>query len=159
MLLTVLNVYVATLPTGKKTSATPTPTAILSLSPASVQLVKDQIFSVNIILDPNQESVDAVDAILVYDPNLLEVSGLIPSDLFPNYPVQNYGEGKVQLSAFAVGTTGNPTPVTESGTIGTISLKAKTAGVTKLEFSSECIVVSKGVNVLKSTIGGIYTIR
>ena len=159
ILLTIVNVYINTLPVQPKATATPSPAAILSLSPASAQLVKDQIFSVNIILDPSQESVDAVDAILIYDPNLLEVSGLIPSDLFPAYPVQNFEDGKVQLSAFAVGTRGNPVPVTESGTLGTISLKAKAAGITKIEFSADSIVASKGKNVLKEISGGMYEVK
>ncbi|MBM4401819.1 MAG: hypothetical protein FJ044_01070 [Candidatus Cloacimonetes bacterium] len=159
MLLTFLNVYVSSLTVKQKATATPSPTAILSLSPEQAYLVKDQIFSVNIIFNPGQESVDAVDAVLVYDPNLLEVLGLIPSELFASYPVQDFGEGKIQLSAFAVGTTGNPKPVTESGTLGTISLKAKAVGIAKLEFSSDSIVASKGANVLEETSGGVYTIK
>lgn len=153
VVLTILNVLI-TKKTQFASLAKPVPTAFLILNPETVNLAKDQIFNLEIVLDPGNHQVDAVDAILSYDPDLLEATGLAPAGLFPVYPIQEFAQGKVQLSAFGLTKEGKKMTVSKKGSLGTVTFKAKAqSGETTVSFSPDSIVAAKGESVLAGTKG------
>lgn len=154
---TLANVYVAK--TRIPTSALKTPTATLSLNPTQKSVTKDQTFDVAIILDTKDEKVDAVDAILTYDPSILEVTGLSPGTIFSAYPVKSYGEGKIQLSGFALPEGETPKPFSGKGTLGTITFKALNSGSTKVIFGVSSIIAYQGQNALGKIVEATYTVK
>ena len=151
------------LPTPVSRFPTATPTtelrATLSLLPQTTQVLVNQTFSVDILLDTQDAKVDAADAILSFDPKILSVENLVTGDFFDVFPVVASRSGEVQISALVSPKEGKPQTVSGKGKVGTVFFKGLTPGLAKVDFSSNCVVAEKGKNVLGDSIGGSYTIR
>lgn len=163
IILTVLNVYISqkTPTLQPETSAQRQGQAVLSLDPTTSKVKPTQTFSVSINIDPQGETIDAVDAILIFDSQKLTVQSLTPDTLFPSYPVQKIDNdnGKVQLSAFSVGSEPIPKPVSKAGVLGTVTFQTLSAGTTQITLSSDSIVASQGENVLGSTVNSTINVQ
>lgn len=159
-LITVANVYIANARKILKSKAPPASSATLSLSPQFLTAYETYEFSVEIFLETEKGAVDAVDAILTYDPNYLEVQSLAPGIIFSSYPVSSFGEGKIQLSGFVVDPKKKPQYFSGRGIFGTIAFKAlKPVELTKIEFSPDSVAAVGGENVLSKTSGSEILIK
>lgn len=153
--ITAFNVYVNQRPEPLQptTNAQRVGQAQLSLEPSQIQVKKGESFTLSLQLDPQGEILDAVDAILVFDPKMLKVESLEKGELFPAYPVQviDNEKGQVQLSAFAIGENEVPAPLTQAGSLGKLRFQALSLGTTSIRFSTDSIAASQGRNVLNAT--------
>lgn len=146
-------------PVSRLPKVTPAPKAVFFLLPQTAQVGVNQTFALDIFLDAKNYKVDAVDAILSFDPLKLGVENLVTGDFFDVYPVVASRSGEVQISALVSPKDGKPQTVSGKGKVGTVVLKGLAPGTTRVDFSPNCVVAEKGENVLGETIGGSYTVR
>jgi hypothetical protein len=132
--------------------------ASLYLEPQGKTVVAEHTFRVDIFLDAGTAEVDAVDAILTFNPEIFSAEKLETGDFFNMYPVVSTQSGKVQITALVSPKEGKPQTVSGQGRLGSVLLKALTSGEAKVEFSPDCVVAEKGRNILGETTGGSYTI-
>ncbi len=115
-------------------SATSVQAATFSLSPASGSTVSGT-FTVTLgLTDLAGKQVSAIDVYLNYEPSKLEAQSIsVSSGIFNDYPVKTIDSTNGRIAISAHGST--LAPVTTSGTIATITFKAKqTSGTTNLSF-------------------------
>ena len=138
-------------------------TAVLTLTPASANINIGETLTLQISLDSGEQEVDAVDAILTYDTDTFEVQSLTPTDLFPSFPVQTFSNGKITLSAFALGGGEGPKIEAKKGILAEVTLKAlkKTTVASKIEISKQSVVAVKGEDILnlEQSKNGEYTVK
>jgi len=102
--------------------------------------------------------VDAVDAVLTFDPKILTVEEISPGMFFADYPVRKWQDNKIMLTG-TIGAEGKQVGgVKGEGDLGTITFKAKRAGSTSVNFDQSSLVVTEGQNVLGETKGGSFEI-
>lgn len=135
--------------------------ASLSLNPSSGTFIVNNTFDVSIILNTNGRSVNAVDAIIKFPPDKLQV--VSPSlgrsiiGIWATPPTFNNQEGTLRFQG------GIPSPGinTSSGVISTITFRVKSIGTATINLSDESKVFLNdglGTNVLTSKSGGIYNL-
>ncbi len=135
--------------------------ASLSLNPSSGTFIVNNTFDVSIILNTNGRSVNAVDTIIKFPPDKLQV--VSPSvgrsiiGIWATPPTFNNQEGILRFQG------GIPSPGinTSSGVISTITFRVKSIGTATVNFSDESKVFLNdglGTNVLTSKSGGIYSL-
>lgn len=138
---------------------TPLPTVLLSLSPETGEVAEDDSLSLDILLDATQQPVESIDVVLTFDPDYFKLSDLMEGTI-PNleYSVIPQGEGKAKLVGFP--TDPDAPPFSDSGTFGTVVLKAlKVTSQTQVEFNpNETVAALGGDQVSVSTRKGIYGI-
>jgi len=104
--------------------------ATLSLTSKTKNIMADSEFQVEIILDTQNEETLGTDIVINYDSTKLEALKITPGNLYPNYPEAGQkieqNEGKIYLS----GVANFGMPVSESGSLGTITFKGKAPGKT-----------------------------
>jgi uncharacterized protein with GYD domain len=131
-------------------------TATLSLSPTNTSVVTGDSFSLSVLVNPNGESLDTVRVELDYDASKLEALSYDLGSLFPNLSPSNEIDnvnGDLSYGAFKFGT-----PVTSSGTIATVTLRALSAGTTTVSVLSSSKLIEDGEEMMnvsslsKSTI-------
>ncbi len=132
--------------------------ASLSLSPASKSVENGDSFAVNVVLDTDADSVDAVDIILNFDSDKLEYSSASYSTLFTNTITPSVSGEQIILRATS------PTAVTQGGTFATITFQATGTGTAPVNFdftsgdTTDSNVAYQGEDLLASTSNGSYTI-
>lgn len=123
---------------------------------------------VTITLDSGNRPLDGVDASLKYDPALLEVVrtnnlAFTPGRLFPDVVLNSFNQTQGVATMSAISSLNQN--FAGSGTLGTISFRAKKAGTAtvKLEFTPgntvDSNVVSDGKEILTETKDAIITIE
>lgn len=78
--------------------------AILSVAPEIISADAGKEFTVEINLNTEKEKTDGADVILRYDPEKIEVIGIIPGVTYPDYPIQKIEEGKISITGVAAST-------------------------------------------------------
>lgn len=78
--------------------------AILSVEPEIISADAGKEFTVEIKLDTEKKMTDGADVILRYDPEKIEVIGIIPGITYPDYPIQKIEEGKISITGVAAST-------------------------------------------------------
>ena len=78
--------------------------AIISVSPEIISVDAGKEFTVEINLDTEKKMTDGADVILRYDPEKIEVIGIIPGVTYPDYPIQKIEDGKVSITGIAAST-------------------------------------------------------
>jgi len=158
-------------PTTQEKTATQTrpDTSInFSLSPDQQIIKINQPFEVKLIINTQNKSASAADAIILYDPNFLKTSqkDITVGTIFPSYLlVKNDPEkGKITI----MGTTTDPaqTPFSGKGVFATIKFTPTKVGQTNLSYeftkgstADSNIVSSKTVkDILEKTKSATYTI-
>ena len=135
--------------------------ASLSLSPSSGTFIVNNTFDVSIILNTNGRSVNAVDAILKFPPDKLQVVspslGKSVIGIWATPPTFNNQNGTLRFQG------GIPSPGinTSSGVISTITFRVRSIGTATVNLSDESKVFLNdglGTNVLTNKSGGIYNL-
>lgn len=132
-------------------------TATMSLSPASKTLNQGESFTVQIREDSGTEPVNAVQANLTYDANMLDFVSIDDTGTAFGFPLdESGGGGSVKIARMSL-----PDPQTGDQLIATVTFTAKTTpGATTIDFASGTAIVrsTDNVDILGSTTPGIYTI-
>jgi len=120
--------------------------------------------SLSLSLSTGDFTVDAVDLILTYDPEILKVEKVTEGEIFTQYPIRQTDneKGRVQLSAAAGLTEGKVTGFSGQGQYGVIVFRAlkETPEGTAITINSNSIAASAGKNKLDldNSPGGRYII-
>jgi len=139
--------------------------AALQLSPPGGTLEVGETLAVKINLSlASGESVSGVDAELTFDNDKLEVTGIEEGSLFSTYPVTTYSNGEGTIAVSGIAQTGSP--ISDSGTLATITLKGKAGGTATVTFdftsgsTTDSNVAESGTDtdLLESVVNGSYTV-
>lgn len=133
--------------------------ASLYLSPSTGTYTVGNTFSIVVKINSGGTAINAAEASLVFNSNELEVVRLSKTDsvftLWTTEPVFSNSSGTIEWGG------GTPTSFTgASGTIITITFKAKLNGTAQVNFSSGSVLAAdgQGTNILASMSFGIYTL-
>ncbi len=140
--------------------------ARLSFSPAQKVVEIGEEFEVELILDTKGVETSGTDAIIGYDPTVIEILGVRPGLLYQKYPVNEVDteSGKVGFSAIAT----PPSSFSGRGILAYLKLRALKAGAAnlKIEFekgqTTDSNVVqaqSGGKDILDKVINAYYSIK
>ncbi len=118
-------------------------------------------FDVNIEVDTCSYDVDAVDAVINYDPAILEVDSISEGSIFSTYPLNQASGGTISLSGIDLST-----PFNGTGVLGTIHFRAIDTGSTGVDFvaaaggttDSNIVEHGTGTDVLGAVLNGNYSI-
>ncbi|HLD17571.1 MAG TPA: cohesin domain-containing protein, partial [Patescibacteria group bacterium] len=116
--------------------------ATLWFSPQTFSVKTGEIVTVTLAVNPNGESLDTVRADVSFSAGLLEVTGFQLGSLFPYVtPGNNWNNAAGTLSegGYVYGT-----PVTQSGTFGTITFRALSSGTAALKIMSTSKLIYQG---------------
>lgn len=117
-------------------------TATLSLSPTNTSVETGDSFSLSVLVDPNDESLDTVRVDLSFDPDLVEVLSFDLGSLFPNLSPSNdidNDAGTLSYGAFKFGT-----PVSSSGTLATVTFHALSSGTATIVVENTSRLIDDG---------------
>lgn len=78
--------------------------AVLSVIPEIISTDAGEEFTVEVNLNTEGKKTDGTDVILRYDPEKIEVIGIIPGITYPDYPIQKIEEGKISITGVAAST-------------------------------------------------------
>lgn len=132
----------------------------LYLSPPSGTYEVGSIFSVKVKVDSGGESINAAEGTLIFNPVELNITKISTSNsifsLWTTNPTFSNSTGNI---VFGGGTSSNFTGT--SGTVVTITFKAKASASAQVSFSSGWILAAdgKGTNILGNMNGGVYTLK
>lgn len=130
------------------------------LSPASGSYKVGSNFSVGVYLNSQNTAINAGEAVLLFDPNYLEVKNVSKGGtiftLWPQAPNFSNSRGAINFS----GGLASPGFNGSSGKIIGITFYAKAAGQTSVSFASSAILANDGfgTNVLSAMSSGNYTL-
>lgn len=134
--------------------------ASLYLSPPSGTYVVGSSFSVIVKVNSGGEGINATEGILIFNPVELQVNKLSKSNsifsLWTTEPTFSNSTGNIVFGG------GTPTAFSGiSGTIITISFRAKASASAQVGFSSGSVLKAdgKGTNILGNMNGGSYTLK
>ncbi len=128
-------------------------TTLLSFNPANITVKKGAEIFVMINIDTNEDSISAVEAVLSYNPKIIEVADITPGSFFEKASVLektiNQKKGNV---TFALG---GIRAKQGKGTVAKIKIKGLQKGRSNLSLEgSQAAAVQKSSNVLKETAAG-----
>ena len=132
--------------------------ATLSVSPSTGVYKSGQTFTANVTVNTAGSPVNAADGTLSFNPNELSVIGIAKGSIFNLWtadPSYSNTTGSITFSG------GSPTGYTgASGSVISITFKAKGAGSPKVSFSKGSVLAAdgRGTNVLTTMNGGAFTI-
>ena len=88
-------------PATHEASSQATVAGAISTTPVSMTLTYStgEIFDVDVCLDTGGADIDGLDAIVQYDPGVLEVTQVTPGAIFPTILVNEIGAGQIRFSA------------------------------------------------------------
>lgn len=124
--------------------------AYLSLTADKKSVNKNDSFAVTLVIDSQNNNVEAADFVLTYDPGILQVTNVAPGGFFPNYPKKESGDGYVAISGSAT-VSGDKLLIPKGrDTVASITFKALTAKTKAvISFDREkTVVASEGKNIL-----------
>ncbi len=134
--------------------------ASLYLSPPSGTYAVDTTFSVKIKVNSGGEAINAAEGTLIFNSDELQVVSLSKNgsifSLWTTAPTFSNSTGEIVLGG------GTPSAFTgTSGTIITITFKAKSVGLSNVNFSSGSVLAAdgKGTNILGNMQGGVYILK
>lgn len=129
------------------------PATTLSLTPASLTKKIDDTFSLEVSLDSGENQIVAAELHLTYDPTKIEVQSITNGPLFPNI----LASGTIENGAvsIAVGAADAKQPVTGTGTVAVIKIKALAAtdAPTSIKFSPNTFVGGLGEGASNVLVG------
>jgi len=134
--------------------------ASLYLSPSSGTYEVGSNFSVKVKVNSGGQAINAAEATLTFNPAEISVVNISKTGSIFSFctqdPTFSNSAGNIVFSG------GTPTPFTgTSGTLITITFKAKISGSAQVSFSSGSVLAAdgKGTNILSNMSGGIYTLK
>lgn len=138
------------------------PATIMTISPASVQKNVGDEFTLEVRMNTADNQVVAVQVSLAFDPEKLEAEWIHNGTMFPNIISSGVvGSGAASIALGAANTT---TPVTGTGLVATLKMKAlaATSSPVAVRFAADSFAGALGegsVNVLTSTTPATITIQ
>ena len=132
--------------------------AVLSLSPVNQRVKAGKTFTVTINLKTNNNRVDTVDAILLFDSQILSIEEVSKGIFFAEYPIKKIEDGKVILTGTIGSRDKQEGGVKGEGAMGSITFKALKVGKANVSFDNNSLAVVQGKNVLGETSGATYEI-
>lgn len=135
-------------------------------SPASVSLATGQTAIISVVLDAHNIVINGVDAVITYDPKMIEVVAIEGNEQAPELPLLRKQIEKNRIILTAAKTNYTTTP-TEELTIASFTIKAvATSGTTLLSFEhkpgtttgSTIIQAENNENILDEVTGSRVTI-
>jgi|GEM_PF-4081628 len=105
--------------------------ASLSVSPGNITVTNGQEFQINVVLDTQGADIVAVDAIIEYDPAMIEIVSITQGSIFSAYPVKTFANGEIRISALD---STFSTPYNGSGTLATVRARGLQVGTTNFNF-------------------------
>lgn len=139
----------------------------LTLSPAKGRFKLGQEFSIDIILNAAGQEINAADAVLSFNPQVLQVVEIKPGQVFPLYPRKNVDLEKNQIQITGVKAKKDGQVFTKPLKFATIIFKGKVPGQAKLNFvfskgktTGSTIIKAEGSeNILNKVYNGKYEIN
>lgn len=137
------------------------PATTLSITPATLSKAVGDEFTLELKMNTGDNQIVAVDLKILYDPTKLEGVWIRNGSMFPN--ILSSGVVGSGTASIALGAPNTTTPITGSGTVATLRLKAiaaTTAPIT-VRFGSDTFVgaLNEGsTNALQSSAPGTITI-
>jgi hypothetical protein len=116
--------------------------ATMSIEESTYSALRGEQFTVNVLVDPNGESLDTVRAVVTFDPNVLRAQSVDLIGSFDRSAPGNYidnGSGKVSWGAFTIGG-----PVTTSTNLIGITFLALEEGTASVSVSSDSRAIDNG---------------
>jgi hypothetical protein len=132
--------------------------AELQFAPKEGSFSSGSEFSVKVVIDPQDATINAVDGIVKFDSSVLSVSNVTKDgsvlSLWTADPSFSNSEGTVTFSG------GSPKPISAPGTVLTIIFKPKKVGAATVSFTKGSVLAAdgKGTDVYKGGQEGAYTI-
>jgi hypothetical protein len=105
--------------------------ASLSVSPGNITITNGQEFQINVVLDTQSAAIVAVDAIIEYDPAMIEIVSISQGSIFSAYPVKTFANGEIRISALD---STFSSPYNGTGTLATITARGLQVGTTNFNF-------------------------
>jgi hypothetical protein len=105
--------------------------ATLQFDPATVTTTSGQSFDLNINVNAGSDQITSVDAFILYNSSLFDVSSISDGTFFPTVSKDSSQAGKVYVAAMVSDPASSKTG---SGTIATIKFKAKSDGSADITF-------------------------
>ena len=140
--------------------------ATLSLDPAQGNFRLGEVFEVVVQMDTKGEPAVGIDAIVNYDPNILEVVEITPGTLFTTYFRKGENKEKQKIYLNAAIFTKAEKPFVGQGVFGTIKFRSIKSGKTTLSFEyipratgDSNVTTAGGLDFLTEVIGGEYLIQ
>lgn len=133
--------------------------ADLSFSPSTASFDVGQTFNVRVEVNPDGESVNAVETEITFDTSKLSVTAVSKTgstfSLWTTEPKFSNTAGTVNFGG------GSPSPFAKTSTILTITFKALAPGSAEVEFNGGSVLAADGLgtDVLNETRKSIYTIN
>ena len=129
------------------------PATTLSLSPATLSKKIDDIFSLEVKLDSGENQIVAAELHLTFDPTKIEFQSISNGPQFPN--ILASGTIENGAASIAVGAADAKQPVTGTGTVAIIKIKALAAtdAPTSIKFSPNTFVGGLGEGASNVLIG------
>ncbi len=130
----------------------------LLFSPASGSYTVGQTFTVSVMVDPTDTSINSSEATITFDPSLLSVVSVSKTgsafSLWPSEPSFSNSDGTIKYGG------GNPTPISTRSTIVSITFRALAEGNARLSFTNASLLAADGLgtDVLTSSPSASYTI-
>ena len=149
---------VATLIVGSFLCVTQVEAADVLLSPSSGSHSANQTFVVNIQVDPDGDSINAVEAQLSFDAAVLSVVSISKTgsafSLWTTEPTYSNTDGTITFGG------GSPTPFSSLATLASVTFRAKAEGSGAISFSEASILAADGLgtDVLNASPGGTYAV-
>lgn len=151
-------------PATTSTASEPEYHASLRLSPSRATLTPGEVFEVSILLDTGQSKVDGADAVLKYNPRMLELLSLERGTLFEEYISEEADRenGEITLAGVTF------SPRKKNGTLGHLAFRALKKGSTTVFFeflpgatkdSNVALAGAGGVDILKEVVNAQYAIE
>lgn len=132
--------------------------AELQFAPKEGTFSSGSEFSVKLVVDPQDATINTVDGIVKFDPSILSVSSVTKDgsvlSLWTVDPTFSNSEGTITF------TGGATKPVSAPGTVFTVIFKPKKAGSTNTSVTKASVLAAdgKGTEVYKGAVEGSYTI-
>lgn len=129
------------------------PATTLSIAPVSLTKNIGDTFSLEVNLDTGENQIVAAELHLTYDPTKLEVQSITNGPLFPN--ILTSGTIENGAVSIAVGAADAKQPVTGTGTVAIIKIKAlaTTEGPSSIKFSPNTFVGGLGEGANNVLVG------
>jgi hypothetical protein len=134
--------------------------AILYLNPETGTFQSGNTFSVSVKVNTQGTPINAAEATITFSPSELEVVSLSKAgsifSLWPQEPNFSNQSGKIEFAGGSLQAFSG-----SSGTILTITFRAKKEATAKVNFISASVLAAdgKGTNVLSEMRGGVYTLK
>ena len=132
--------------------------AVLSISPAAIDVTQGDTVTVSVRLDTQDQAVNAVQTTVRFPSDKLKLISAVPGSIFslmtPNSPFIDTGKVSFSAGAVSPGFTG------KSGTVMTLKFSAQTTGAAAITFDSSKVLLNdgSGTDALNNSIGATISI-